>query len=176
LRFYWWRFNGAGFAIGLFVGMFAAILQRIFFPGLLEWYQFGFILSIAFIASIVGTFLTKPTDSKVVENFYIKTRPFGIWGPFKNSLDPSVRLATKKEHRNDIISIPFGMVWLMTLLLLPLLFMTFKWLELAITFVIFIISLVGLYFFWYRHLPPSASKQDKDEHVIPVGFQKSVEL
>ncbi|AQQ70671.1 Na(+)/glucose symporter [Limihaloglobus sulfuriphilus] len=169
LRLYWWRFNGAGFAIGLFVGMLAAILQRLFYPQMLEWYQFGLILSLAFAASILGTYLTKPTDMHVLERFYVKTRPFGLWGKFKNCLDEKTRKATEKEHKNDMAAIPFGLVWLMTLLLLPLQLMTFKWGELMITFVIFIGSLVGLYFFWYRHLPPFAPKESKqDKHAVPV--------
>jgi Na+/proline symporter len=168
LRLYWWRFNGAGFAIGLCVGMIAAVVQRIIFPEMLEWYQFFFILSIGFIASVLGTYLTKPTNFDVVERFYVKTRPFGIWGPYKNSLDPETKEATKQEHKNDIISIPFGMLWMISMLLLPLLAMVLNWVAFAITFVIFVISLVGLYYFWYRHLPPPASKEIEESHAIPV--------
>ncbi len=162
LRLYWWRFNGAGFAIGLFTGMFAAVAQRIFFPEMLEWHQFFFILAIGFLASIIGTYLTKPTSFDVVERFYIKTRPFGIWGPFKNSLDPKTREATKKEHKNDIISIPFGMLWLISLFLLPLTAMVLNWAVFTVAFLLLIISLVGLYYFWYRHLPPPAAKNNKN--------------
>lgn len=33
LRFYWWRFNGEGFAVGMIFGLVSAFVQRIFFPG-----------------------------------------------------------------------------------------------------------------------------------------------
>jgi Na+/proline symporter len=169
LRLYWWRFNGGGFAIGLCAGIIAAVLQRIIFPEMHEWYQFFLILAIGFIASILGTYLTKPTSFEVVERFYIKTRPFGVWGKFKDSLAPETRVATKEEHKNDIISIPFGLLWMISMLLLPLLAMVLNWVAFGITLVLFIISLVGLYYFWYRHLPPPASKKKIEQrHTTPV--------
>jgi hypothetical protein len=161
LRFYWWRFNGGGFAIGLLAGMTGAILQRILIPELLEWYQFAYVLAIGFTASIIGTYMTESTDVKVLERFYIKTRPFGLWGPFKNSLDEKTKQETRKEHINDIIAIPFGICWVISMLLLPLQAMILQWGAFTITFIVFLISLIGLYLFWYRHLPPSVVEEQK---------------
>ena len=62
LRLYWWRFNGGGFAIGMTVGLFGAVLQRLVFPDLGELQQFGIMLAIGSCASIVGTYLSPPTD------------------------------------------------------------------------------------------------------------------
>jgi hypothetical protein len=161
LRFYWWRFNGGGFAIGLLAGMLAAVIQRIYIPDMLEWYQFTYIVIIGFIASIVGTFITRPTDKDVLERFYKKTRPFGLWKPLKPTLDHQTRLNMEEEHKNDIISIPFGISWLISMLFLPILAMIAQWKAFLITLLIFLVSLVGLYFFWYRNLPPAVSKNEK---------------
>jgi hypothetical protein len=126
-----------------------------------EWYQFIYILIIGFIASIIGTFLTKPTDQNILEQFYKKTRPFGLWGPLKSHLDPTMRRTMEKEHKNDIIAIPFGICWIVSMLLLPLQAMIMRWDAFAVTFLVFAISLIGLYIFWYRKLPPAKMKKHR---------------
>ncbi len=168
LRFYWWRFNGGGFAFGLLAGIIAAIMQRIIAPEMYEWYQFTYVLAVGFAACIGGTFVTAQTDHKVLEIFYIKTRPFGFWKPFVDSLDQETKAATKKEHINDIIAVPFGIGWLVSLLLLPLQAMTMQWKPFFMTLVVFVISLVGLYIFWYRQLPPPANKTETNKRAKKV--------
>ena len=158
LRFYWWRFNGSGFACGLLAGIAAAVAQRIFIPQMYEWYQFLYILGVGLAACIAGTFLTRPTDRAVLENFYVKTRPFGFWRPLQTILDEPLRRATQKEHFNDIMAVPFGMGWLISLLLLPIQAMAMQWAAFFVTLVVFTASLAGLYIFWYRHLPPAQPK------------------
>ncbi|MEJ2634840.1 MAG: sodium:solute symporter, partial [Calditrichia bacterium] len=79
LRWYWWRLNGYGFAIGTVVGMVAAILQKYFFPQVPEYVSFLWASGTSLIGLILGTYLTKPTPSHVLFNFYRTTRPFGWW-------------------------------------------------------------------------------------------------
>ncbi len=158
LRLYWWRFNGGGFAASLLVGMVAAIAQRLYIPEMFEWYQFAYIFGVSFIACLLGTYMTPPTDRRVLEQFYIKTRPFGLWKPFETLLDEKTRQSTRREHWNDITAIPFGILWLITLNLLPMQMMVGQWRACAITAVLFVVSLAGLYVFWYRRLPPAANK------------------
>jgi len=152
LRLYWWRFNGGGFAIGTVVGLIGAIVQRLIFPDLDERLQFMIMMTIGLLGSIIGTYLTQPTNRKILEYFYKTTRPFGLWGELKNTLSPQVRAITKKEHRNDILGLPFALGWQITLFMLPMQLMIHSFKAFGITLVIFIISLVGLYYFWYKHL------------------------
>ena len=159
LRFYWWRFNGSGFACGLLAGIAAAVAQRIFMPQMYEWYQFLYILSVGLAACIAGTFLTRPTDRAVLESFYVKTRPFGLWKPLWAALDEETQQSTRKEHINDILAVPFGMGWLISLLLLPIQAMALQWMAFFVTLAVFAVSLAGLYVFWYRHLPPPAQPE-----------------
>ncbi len=163
LRLYWWRFNGGGFAIGTAVGLFAAVGQRILFPNLSEVWQFLLVGAIGLVGTVIGTYLTKPTDRKVLENFYRTTRPFGFWGPLKKILPEDVRSAMQREHRNDILAVPFTLLWHVTLLLLPmqLIIGTFK--AFWITFALFVTALVGMYFFWYRNLPPAQNAVHETE-------------
>ena len=152
LRQLWWRFNGGGYAIGTMTGMAAAILQRIFMPKLIEWQQLVYILCVGIIGSIIGTYLTEPTPQNILEHFYKRTRPFGIWGKFKRLLPPDILAATKKEHFNDIISVPFTFGWMLTILLMPMQLMVKDYNAFWATFCVFAVCMIALYFFWYRHL------------------------
>jgi hypothetical protein len=90
-----------------------------------------------------------------LQNFYKKTRPFGLWGPLKETLDRETRIAMQKEHRNDILAVPFTYGWQISLFLWPMLLLLRNWAGFAVTFGIFCISLTGMYFLWYRNLPPA---------------------
>ena len=154
LKFYWWRYNGGGFAIGTIVGIIASLVEIKFFPGLVEWEQFILVACVSLAATIIGTYLTSPVEEEVAFNFYRTTRPFGFWKPFKSRLEPRVREAMEKEHKNDLISVPFTLGWQITLFLLPIQLMIGNYKQFFITLTIFVFSLAGMYFFWYRNLPP----------------------
>lgn len=160
LRFYWWRFNGGGFAVGTIAGLSSAFVQRLFIPGLSEVWNFIFVGSIGLVGSIVGTYLTKPTDPDVLKNFYMTTRPFGAWGQLKRELNARDQAAFSKEHRNDLIALPFALTWQVTLFLIPMQFILREWASLTITSIVFAVALWGMFFFWYRNLPPKAGGQD----------------
>ncbi|MEN6383845.1 MAG: sodium:solute symporter [Phycisphaerales bacterium] len=151
-RFYWWRFNGSGFAIGTFVGIIVALVQRFFWQDMAEVWQFSLTVLTGVVASLIGTYLTGPTESDVLEAFYVKTRPFGLWEPLKHILEPSMYNAMVREHRNDLIALPFAMVWMITMFLLPMQLMIKSFFAFSVTLVIFVISCVGIYKFWYLNL------------------------
>ncbi|HEX9971945.1 MAG TPA: sodium:solute symporter [bacterium] len=159
LRLYWWRFNAGGYGVGMLVGMAAAFIQAYFWPNLLEWYQFAYVLGTGIIGSAIGTYITKPTDSAILENFYKKTRPFGAWGPLKKAFGPEFRAATKREHFYDIISIPFALGWLISILFMSMQAMLRQWQALGYTSILFAVSMIGLYFFWFTKLPPAEDKK-----------------
>jgi Na+/proline symporter len=154
LRLYWWRANGYGFAIGMSVSLLAAVVQRIVYPEMPEMWQFLYVSFISLVATIVGTLVTQPTDRKVLENFYRTTRPFGFWGPLRNTLSPEKLEATDKENRNDLIALPFTLLWQVTMLLMPMQIIIQEYRDFAFTFPIFLISLFMLYKYWYKNLPP----------------------
>jgi solute:Na+ symporter, SSS family len=159
LRLYWWRFNGLGFALGMTAGLLGALVQRTFWPQLHESWQFVILTAIPAVFSIIGTYLSKPTDNAVLENFYRTTRPFGFWGPYKNILPPDAREATRIENRNDLIALPFGLCWIISMFMMPLTAMAMNFRALAAAFIVFIIGVAGLYKFWYKNLPPARSKE-----------------
>lgn len=153
LRLIWWRFNGGGFAIGTFVGMTTAILQRMYFPELDSRLQFLIIGAVGTAASIIGTYLTAPEDQDVVSRFYRITRPFGFWGPFRRALPEADRVAMQLEHRRDVYCVPFALLWQVTMFMLPMQAVVGAWSAFYPTLVLFLLGLTGMYFLWFRHLP-----------------------
>lgn len=169
LRLYWWRFNGSGFALGMILGVGGAVVQRWQFPELHETWQFVILTSMGLVGSIIGTYLSGPADRSVLENFYKKTRPFGFWGPLKGCLSDETRKAMTKEHTNDMIALPFAFVWIVTMFLLPLEIIIRNWTAFGWTFAVFLVSIVGLYKFWYLNLPPVPQETTEDLSPEPSG-------
>ena len=155
LRLYWWRFNGGGFALGTLVGLATALLQRFLIPQMPEWQQFIYMMVAGLAGSIAATYLTPPTERGVLENFYRTTKPFGLWGPLRQTVSPEEAAAMSREHRYDLISVPFALAWQITMLMLPMLLIIRQFRAAAITGGLLATALVGLYFFWYRKLPPA---------------------
>ncbi len=169
LRFYWWRFNATGYAVGIFGGLFAALGVLAFntvaeqsadYSPLSEVAQFIILTPISFLCAIIGTYVGSPTERPVLENFYAKTRPFGWWGPFKPMLQDRVRRAMEVEHRNDLVALPFAFVWMVTMYMLPMQLIIKEYRAAAFTAVLFVVSLAGLYRFWYKNLPSGDTQPD----------------
>ncbi|OXU14902.1 sodium:solute symporter family transporter [Sedimentisphaera salicampi] len=167
LRLYWWRFNGGGFSIGTVTGVFSAIILRfgaVAFQGdpkhaelyaILtdERWMFSILLVFGLIGSVAGTFLTKKTDQKVLDEFYKTTKPFGLWNGLQNKLPENVRKKMRREHKNDWIALPFLLVWHVCLLLIPMQFIVQNFKALGTTLVIFLFASAGFYWFWFKKLP-----------------------
>jgi len=156
LRLYWWRFNGSGFALGTLLGLAAALVQRILIPVMPEWQQIVYMVAMGTLGSLFATYLRPPTDRAVLEKFYRKTRPFGLWGPLRKILSAEEAEAMKAEHKFDLASLPFAFFWQLTMLMLPMFLIIRQYRAAAVAGAILAISLTGLYFLWYRRLPPPA--------------------
>ncbi len=152
LRWYWWRMNGYGFAIGTLAGMAAAIVQRLWLPDVPEYVAFSFASLISVIGTVVGTLVTRPTDRAVLAHFYRVTRPFGFWGPIKSTLPAEVREKLRAEHRRDIISVCMAVPWQLVLFLLWMMVIMRRWDQFTWGLILLVALSVGLYFTWFRYL------------------------
>ncbi len=162
LRLYWWRCNAWGVAAGTFAGGSAAIIQRVAAPNLLEWKQFVIMTSISFLATIVVSLLTAPTSSAVTEHFCRVTRPFGLWGPVRRIFSIEEQKALATEHRNDILTVPFALLWQVTLFLLPMQLVMKAYHSFWLTLPLFILGVAGMYIFWWRKLPGAKGDTELD--------------
>ncbi len=168
LRLYWWRVNAWGMTAGILFGGAAAVVQRLVNPGMSEWTQFLTMTLISFVATIVGSLVTAPTPEAVVSHFYRTTRPFGLWGPLWKNLPAELKTSWSREHRSDLLTAATALVWQVCLFLLPMQVLTKNWDGIAVTRPIFLCACVGLYFFWWRNLPPADEKIPDFVSVRPI--------
>ena len=166
---YWWRFNATGMVVGTAGGIVLAFTDRIlntagFFDAITRRYpwfhwapvwEFTVLLVSCTLICMIGSRLGRPTDRRVLEHFYRTTRPFGFWGPLKGVLSPDMRRATRREHVFDVLSVPFALLWQITLFLLPMQLIIGTWRAAAVTAGLCLLGLCGIIVFWYRNLPPA---------------------
>ena len=152
IRWYWWRFNGYGFAIGTAVGMIAAVLTKTFGGPIAEYNSFLIASGSSLVGCILGTYLTPPTESAVLSNFYKVTRPFGFWGSVRTELPTDVLNQINEENRRDIIAIFFAVPWQVVLFLTGMMIVMKQWSNVFNLFGLLVVLSAGLYWFWYRHL------------------------
>ena len=152
IRWYWWRFNGYGFAIGTAVGMVAAVLTKAFGGPIAEYNSFLIASGSSLVGCILGTYLTPPTESAVLSNFYKVTRPFGFWGSVRTEIPTDVLNQINEENRRDIIAIFFAVPWQVVLFLTGMMIVMKQWSNVFNLFGLLVVLSAGLYWFWYRHL------------------------
>jgi solute:Na+ symporter, SSS family len=169
MRMYWWRFNGTGVVVGTAGGILIAVVDRVlsqrgFFDAIHKahpWFtwapmwEFGVLFTMCVLACVIGSYLAKPTDRRVLEHFYKTTRPFGLWKPMRGVLAPEQARTTRREHFYDVISLPFALLWQVTLFMIPMQIVIGTWRDCAITTALCAVGLIGIYLFWYRQLPPA---------------------
>ena len=152
IRWYWWRFNGYGFAIGTASGMIAAVLTKAFAGHIPEYTSFMIASGSSLLGCLIGTFMTSPTDEKVLFDFYKITRPFGFWDRIRNQLPGDTLERINQENKRDIIATFFAVPWQVVLFLTGMMVVLKQWSNAMNLFIILAVLSSGLYWFWFRHL------------------------
>lgn len=151
-RWYWWRMNGYGFAVGTAAGMIAAVLQRIFLPDIPEYSAFIITTMSSLVGMIIGTYSAPATSEAVLFEFYKRTRPFGFWGPVRKKINAQTMEKINRENKRDIIATFFAVPWQVVLFLTGMSIILKRWDQFAWLVVILAALSLGLYFKWFRHL------------------------
>ena len=164
LKWYWWRFNSHGYFWGMFAGIIISAIPMIFPELLLELfpnfapdirilYYFPIILVGSTIGCIVATYLTEPTDIKVLKDFYKNVRPWGFWSPIhKLILADDPQFVRNSNFKRDMFNIIIGILWQTSLVALPMYFIFHEFFAGFITLVIALIFTVILKKTWYDKL------------------------
>ena len=158
LRWYWWRFNGWGFAFGMLSAFAIAILQKVLKGmGVSVWpdYVFYFVMTgVSFIVAVGVTLATPPTDRQTLHNFYRSVHPAGIWGRIHAEV-----MQLWPEHRReklfgwDMFNCATGAVGLFCLNMMPVFFMLHNWGMFWKVALVSALTGMVLYRTWYRKLP-----------------------
>lgn len=157
LKWIWWRFNGYGFFSGMVAGMVGvaiipAGLQAMDIQ-LLAIEQFPLLFGFALLGSVAGCLLTPPEDESVLKQFYRQTRPWGFWGPIADKVileDPE--FCRNNDFSRDMFNIVVGIVWQMTLVIIPIFLVLRNYQALALSTITFAICCVLLKRYWWDRL------------------------
>ncbi|MFC1613845.1 hypothetical protein ACFL5K_00940 [Gemmatimonadota bacterium] len=158
LRWYWWRFNGWGFAIGMTAAFLVAvaqkILQTVFGVAWPDYFFYFLMITISITFSVAGALLTPATDRETLLEFYRKIQPWGWWRPIHREaarLWPGHR--KEKMMSIDLLNCLVGGTCLFCLNLLPLYFMLHDWSMFFRLLIVFLATAAVLYRTWYKTLP-----------------------
>lgn len=110
IKWYWWRLNGTGYFLSMALGVGLALLMPSFNINELQAFPLVFLVCLA--AAVFGSLATKPTDMEVLKDFYLKTRPWGFWGPVHKALQADRPEITKNtDFKRDMFNVVVGIVW-----------------------------------------------------------------
>jgi Na+/proline symporter len=153
LKWHWWRFNGHGYFWGMAAGIAASMVFPVLFKGVLPLYYFPLTFAVSVVGCIAGTYLTPPTDEKVLMDFYRTTRPWGFWKPICDKVaaqDPSFQ--RNRNFSRDALNVGVGITWQTCLTLLPIYIVLKQKTPLAVTALVLLAACVVLKRNWYDKL------------------------
>jgi SSS family solute:Na+ symporter len=152
LKWHWHRFNGYGYFWGMITGIGGA-LTLFALPEVRPLFAFPLLLLVSAIGSVVGSLLTNPQDPVTLINFYVRTRPWGFWGPIERAAaehDPSVR--PNCDFGRDMFNVLIGVIWQTAFMALPIYVVIKDWREAGLSAAIIALTSVVLKFSWYDRL------------------------
>jgi Na+/proline symporter len=169
LKWYWWRFNGYGYFAGMITGIAAATLCEkalgLALPGWCDWFArstdnfplvialFPAVLVLSTLAAVATSLLTAPDEEEVLKRFYRQVRPWGFWGPIHRKVieeQPDFRKNT--DFARDMVNVAVGIVWQMSLIVLPIYLVIRQYTDLAISLGVVVVTSVFLKVNWYNKL------------------------
>ncbi len=185
LRWYWWRLNGQGYAAGVFGGMVLSLGQVfcdqfVFTQPLPLYIGFPVIAIASTLITITVSMLTQPTDIETLKNFYRKVQPAGAWRPAKEAvLVDTPEFKKQSPFRLDLFNTVVSMIGI-TALYVSMLYLILH--RLNVAFILLgttAVTVIILYFTWYKNLPPAAEPPSEDmenleEQLDEIGSGRQV--
>jgi len=114
---------------------------------------FGLVFLFSLVGCFLGTWLTAPEDEEVLKEFYRRVRPWGFWGPIlKSVLQEDPAFQRNPDFLRDMFNIVIGMIWQVSLVVLPMYVVTWRLKHAALTLGIILFTSIILKFTWYNHL------------------------
>lgn len=154
LKWYWWRFNGAGFFWGMVGGLLCALSFRFIFPGVLDLKTFPLMLFISSVSAIIGTYSAPPTEERVLVSFYKNVKPWGFWKPIHDKViaeNPGFEGNT--DFKRDMFNVFIGIVWQTCLVAFPIYLVLLKTVPFIVTLIVAVICTWILKKTWFDKLP-----------------------
>jgi SSS family solute:Na+ symporter len=154
LRWYWWRMNGWGYALGIFVGIGLAIADLLV-GNAPPYISFPVISVASLLTSVVGSLATRPVGRKTLTSFYRTVRPFGLWKPVRaeSGLSPSELSDESEGPALAMLNVAVAMIGIAGLYLFGMYIVGHWYLHAVLWLALAVGSGIVLYYTWYRNLP-----------------------
>jgi Na+/proline symporter len=156
LRWYWWRLNGWGFTAGILAGIAASLVQAVWFDTVALYVYFPVMAAIGLVASVLVSFLTPPTEDRILMEFYRTVQPAGLWGPVRRKVEAADPTFRKEPFGPVLLNLALGIPWLFALWVFPMYLVGRQMVQAGIYFSIALVLSGILYFTWYLPLKRQA--------------------
>lgn len=157
LRWYWWRLNGWGYAAGTAGGILLSLVP-FFVKDIAAYEIFGLVCAGSLVPSLLVSWLTSPTEDRVLKEFYGTVRPFGLWGPVRRQAREAgvggERVTSQRGASTALalFHLAVAIVGITALYLFPM-YLVGHWYTSALSCLGTVcVAVVILYFTWYRTL------------------------
>jgi len=151
LRWFWWRVNAYSEITGMVVSFVMALFFEFVELGLEDYEKLIYGVAITTISWIAVTFLTRPTATKTLANFYNAVTPYGVgWNSFKKEAE-SKEIPLKKTHDKftiDFASMLLGIVFVYTSLFATGYIIYGNVLGASILITIAVVSAIVIFMLW----------------------------
>lgn len=151
IKWYWWRFNGTGYFVSMSFGVGIALLLPVLHINELQAFPIAFALCCA--AAVAGSLMTKPTPMPVLKEFYLKTRPWGFWGPVHDALkgeQPDIQ--ANLDFGRDMMNVGIGVLWQSAITAAGMFVILREWTQLGVAAAIVAVASLVLKFSWWDRL------------------------
>jgi len=153
LKWIWWRFNGNGYFWGMVSGLVASVASPLILTEMTSLNAFPIVLAISFMGCLIGTYTTPPDNEEVLKNFYKNVRPWGFWEPiYRKVVAENPDFKRNTNFKRDMFNSAIGIVWQMTLVVMPVYLVIGEYWSLAISFGVFAATSIVLKYNWLNKL------------------------
>jgi Na+/proline symporter len=154
LRWHWWRFGARSFLWSMVASTGVVVIHKVFLNDLPLHWAIAFLMLASFAVTVVITLLTPAAEMETLVRFYVKVRPFGVWGPVRRE---AVRrgLVPEKDPmpKMDVVNAIVASFFQLCLGIIPLYMFLKEWSSMILWLILCSATLGVLYFTWYKYLP-----------------------
>lgn len=163
LRWYWWRLNGWGYAIGSLSGLILSLVV-LFRPETPRYIYGPAINIISLIGCIAGSLLTKPIDKNVLLEFFRKVKPKGFWKPIRLASGLTNEALNENLDKSSIIvlNVVVGSIAILVYYLTFIYLIGHWYLYSLVSFGIAVITTLILYNTWYKKLKFDQQEENRE--------------
>ena len=153
LKWYWWRFNAAGFYYGMLTGITGALVFSRLFHGVEFLYYFPLLFLLSIAGCLIGTYIAPATEMQTLKQFYSTVRPWGFWKPVHAEvIRENPGFLPNGKFRLDMFNVVLGIIAQCCLTILPMYIVLWLKLPLLITVVLLVIIILILKQTWWNKL------------------------